>query len=201
MWCYHGPVAIACSAVIYVVGVRPKKPNGGCLMRSRTPVFVILFFVLGLGVACSAPDAVLGINIAAPNGDLVTSDTAYRLTGNGNFSAEGNQPDVVVTAVRTFKDGIKGNVVIPKNGIGKAGNIIEIVPPSASYNYWCLASTLDDQPDVTYLIYINDVPNGKDLITFNSGPGATCAASPVPPFDWNQLVKGNFTGTVIVKTR
>lgn len=170
------------------------------MRKDRASLFVALLVAATLGGACSAPDSISGIAIAAPNADLIISDTAYHLTGHGNYST-GNQPDIVVNSIRTFSGGIKGNVVVPKDGLGKVGNVVEIAPPSTSYDYWCVAAALNDQPGITYLIYIRDMATGTDQITFNSGPGATCAAFPVPPFEWMSLVSGDFDGSITVKKR
>ena len=168
-------------------------------MKVRASLFAALLAVLMSGSACSAPDSIAGIGVPTASPDLVAGDTAmYRLTGHGNYSI-GSQPDIAIDAVRTFKGEMKGTVVIPKDGFGKVGSVIELIPPGVDRSHWCVASTIDDQPGYNYLIYVNDVPEGIDQVTFGSGPGATCSDFLFPFFEWNSLVTGNFTGTVKTK--
>jgi hypothetical protein len=167
-------------------------------MKVRASLFVPLFAVVISGSACSAPDSVLGIGIPAASADLVTEEM-YRLTGRGSYFFPTPQPDLVITAIRTFSGNVSGTVVFPEGGIGRMGNVIGIVPPSTTYNYWCIAANLVDQPGVVLLVYIDDVANGTDRVTFGGGPAATCAAFPVPDVEWTPLLTGDFTGTVKTK--
>jgi hypothetical protein len=167
-------------------------------MKVRASLFVPLFAVLISGSACSAPDSVVGIGTPTASADLVTEEM-YRLTGRGSYFFPTPQPDLVITAIRTFSGNVSGTVVFPEGGIGRVGNVIGIVPPSASYNYWCVAADLTAELGIVLLVYIDDVANGVDRVTFGGGPSATCAAFPAPDVEWTALLTGDFTGTV--KTR
>lgn len=120
---------------------------------------------------------------------------ATDIAGWGNSGGTGGW-DLTVVAMR---DSL-GNPVGHGHVHGGAdGPVVQIVPPSASANFWCINVQRVDvgpgTPDPRLNIYIEDVGDGKitfDRFQLTSGLGNDCTSAPSPSGNWLTLQQGNF---------
>jgi hypothetical protein len=111
------------------------------------------------------------------------------LVGRG-FSV-GTNIDLGVFAVSSSA-GVQGYAVV-LNGL--EGKVIELVPPSAPYPYWCFTflPNSSPNPDDRPTIFLKDVPKRKDSLSL-SGIGRGCSVQSVPDDIFNAFDRGNFFG-------
>jgi hypothetical protein len=164
---------------------------------SRFSVFIgaaaVMFVAVACGVDAAGPAETARISLDASG----VPDTMYRLIGNGDYYEAGGDPDLLITAVRHFDGSFTGNVSDPANM--RHGPVTGITPPSETYPFWCIELALDAFPGFTVLTYVEDLDNGIDRIAFGGDYGATCALYPSPLAVFEELLGGDFRGSVKTK--
>lgn len=81
---------------------------------------------------------------------------------------------------------------------GVRGNVVEVVPPSDAYQYWCITMAPQAPAEiqgVNVLVYIKNSGDGKtafDEVSIDAGAGYTCAANPVPALEFIPAIQGDF---------
>jgi hypothetical protein len=121
--------------------------------------------------------------------------TATDIAGWGNSGGTGGW-DLTVVAMR---DSL-GNPVGHGHVHGGAdGPVVQIVPPSASANFWCINVKRVDvgagTPDPRLNIYIEDVGDGKitfDRFQLTSSLSKDCTSLPSPSGNWLTFQQGDF---------
>ena len=81
---------------------------------------------------------------------------------------------------------------------GVRGNVIEVVPPSDAYPYWCVGMAPQAPSEIQgigVLVYVKNVGDGKtsfDEVSIDAGVGYSCVANPVPALEFIPAVQGDF---------
>ena len=157
------------------------------------------FFLSMTMLGACTNDEVTGLSADTPTNSpgTVYSGPILRLDGRGtslvlNFNLN-------IAAVSLADGTVHGHSQVVR---GIAGPVVELVPPSPSFNHWCVNVAIDNVPDVeglNVLWYIRDIGDGKtsfDELAFRGGLNVTCADIPAPTDPFVALDNGDFRGTV-----
>ncbi|OHB22936.1 MAG: hypothetical protein A2939_02165 [Parcubacteria group bacterium RIFCSPLOWO2_01_FULL_48_18] len=170
-------------------------------MRPRTSsiaLFIALFFA-GTVIACTAAstgpvETDQNFSIAATD-----ADTMLHVAGSGDLS----DVVLVINALRHFNGSAMGAVVVPaqRSAGGRAGDVLEVVPPNATYDHWCVNAALVEVDGFNVQIYVRDIGDGRsafDQVAFQGSFNTSCTTSPAPEpeAEFQSLLGGDFKTTI-----
>jgi hypothetical protein len=82
---------------------------------------------------------------------------------------------------------------------GVRGNVVEVVPPSETYPYWCVGmaaqAPVEIQGLINILVYVKNAGDGRtsfDEVSIGGGPDYTCADHPTPDSEFIPAIQGDF---------
>ena len=155
-----------------------------------TGVFA-MFALVACGDIASPTSVVESVEVRAA---ATAADTAMHIFTTGNVVlAEGSALEL--TATRHTDGRVTGVWVVPDARIGSP---VEVVAPSDQYDWWCVNTVVENEPNLegfNIIIYVRDIGNGLtrfDELGTSGGFGINCTSNPSPSRLFQPLQQGDF---------
>ncbi|MBI2035548.1 MAG: hypothetical protein HYT12_02600 [Candidatus Liptonbacteria bacterium] len=157
-------------------------------------------FITGVLIILAIVVIVLLYGGTALTAPYKSSGIKARLTGHG--ISDSLNIDLTIAAILRGNGEVEGSgdvhgvSLIPPNFKGR---VVELVPPSANKDYWCVNLTLFNASEefngFNWLWFVKDLPSG-DMLSFAGDYSLTCAAAGTPTQPFEAITRGGYNGFV-----